>query len=177
MLLTKIINWLSMIKENEKIGFYVCALVDILGQKVELNKLDDIQSINSQREDVLKVCRNTYGNVKKLRKLISEPGSHFNSTVNKSEETPAIKNTFFSDLIVTHLSLSKDGEALDISKLKYMLLSLVEVFLAMLAKGIPLRGGVDVGIAVESLEGQLYGRALSKAYELESNVVSQFVLL
>lgn len=35
-----------MKKENEKIGYYVCALVDILGQKVELNKLDDIQLHN-----------------------------------------------------------------------------------------------------------------------------------
>lgn len=69
-----------------------------------------------------------------------------------------------------HLSLSKDGEQLDICKLKYMLLSLAEVFLAMLAKGIPLRGGIDIGIATVSSDGQIYGRALSKAHELESSV-------
>lgn len=159
-----------MKKENEKIGYYVCALVDILGQKVELNKLDNIQSINIQREDVLKVCQHTYGNVKKLRKSISESGTHFNGVAKSCSESPEIKSTFFSDLIVMYLSLSKDGEALDICKLKFMLLSLAEVFLGMLAKGIPLRGGVDIGIAIESSDGQIYGRALSKAYDLESNV-------
>lgn len=159
-----------MKKENEKIGYYVCALVDILGQKVELNKLDNIQSINSQREDVLKVCQHTYGNVKKLRKSISESVTHFNGVAKSCSESPEIKSTFFSDLIVMYQSLSKDGEALDICKLKFMLLSLAEVFLGMLAKGIPLRGGVDIGIAIESSDGQLYGRALSKAYDLESKV-------
>lgn len=84
-----------MKKENEKIGYYVCALVDILGQKVELNKLDNIQSINSQREDVLKVCRKTYGNVKKFRESISKSGSHFNSIAEKCQESPEIKHTFF----------------------------------------------------------------------------------
>lgn len=173
MLLKKILNWLFMKKENDKndkIGHYVCALVDILGQKVELNKLDDIQSIEDEREEVLDIFRSTYGHVKNFRKLIATSGSHFNSIAKKCDESPEIKHAFFSDLIVMHLSLSKDGEQLDICKLKYMLFSLAEVFLDMLANGIPLRGGIDTGIAVESPEGQLYGRALSKAYDLESNV-------
>ncbi|MBE0472450.1 MAG: hypothetical protein IBX55_23445 [Methyloprofundus sp.] len=145
-------------------------MVDILGQKVELNKLDDIQSSKNQREDVLQIFHKTYRNVKKLRELVSNSGSFFNNIAEKCEESPEIKHTFFSDLIVMHLSLSKDGEQLDICRLKLMLISLTEVFLGMLAKGIPLRGGVDIGIAIESQDGQLYGRALSKAYELESNV-------
>ena len=159
-----------MKKENEKIGHYVCALVDILGQNFELNKLDNIQSVKVQSDDVSTIFRNSYGNVKNLRKSTSESGSFFNNIAEKSEETPEIKHTFFSDLIVMHLSLSKDGEQLDICRLKFMLISLTEVFLGMLAKGIPLRGGVDIGIAIETQDGQLYGRALSKAYELESNV-------
>ena len=40
----------------------------------------------------------------------------------------------------------------------------------MLAKGIPLRGGLDIGIALENDDGQVYGRALSKAYDLENKV-------
>ncbi|WP_006459083.1 hypothetical protein [Thiomicrospira aerophila] len=159
-----------MKKESEKVGHYVCALVDILGQKVELNKLDDIESIRNQHDEVLKICRNAYGKVKILRKAISESDTYLNSFAKRCEKSPRIKNTFFSDLIVMHLSLSKGGEAFDICRLVGMLLSLAEVFLVMLAKGIPLRGGVDVGIAIESQDGQLYGRALSKTYELESNV-------
>ena len=100
-----------MKKESEKVGHYVCALVDILGQKVELNKLDDIESIRNQHDEVLKICRNAYGKVKILRKAISESGTYFNSFAKRCEKSPRIKNTFFSDLIVMHLSLSKGGEA------------------------------------------------------------------
>ena len=157
---------------NEKIGFYVCALVDVLGQKEELLKLDEIPSVKEEDEKSTKIFRNAYGRVKQLRQQIIESSAYFNSTSVRCIDSPIIKHTFFSDLIVMYLSLSKDDSQLDICRLKHMLLSLSDVFLEMLSRGIPLRGGIDIGLAIASPDGQLYGRALSKAYDLESNVAS-----
>ena len=49
------------------------------------------------------------------------------------------------------------------------LTSAASSFLTMLAQGQAIRGGIDVGIAVELSEQEIYGSALSRAYELESN--------
>lgn len=161
-----------MINNNnkEQIGHYVCALVDILGQKNELNKLNEITSLQTQNNKALTIFRNTYGRVEEFRIKISSSSSYFNSISKFCDNSPQIKNSFFSDLIISYLSLSKNGKDTDICRLYYMLVSLSEVFLNMLAKGIALRGGIDVGYAIENSDDKLYGNALSKAYCLESEV-------
>lgn len=155
---------------TEQIGHYVCALVDILGQKSELNKLDSIVNLQTQHREVLCIFKNTYGRVKQFRELLSNSSKYFNTIAKPCSDSPQIKIGFFSDLIISYLSLSKNGKDVDICRLRHMLISLSEVFLNMLANRIALRGGVDIGVAIESQEGQLYGSALSKAYCLESEV-------
>lgn len=163
-----------MLKMNsnntEQIGHYVCALVDLLGQKNELKKLDEILSLQAQHSEALSIFRNTYGRVKQFRKLLSTSSEFFNTIAKPCNDSPQIKTGFFSDLVISYLSLSKNREDVDICRLSYMLISLSEVFLNMLANHIALRGGVDIGLAIESHEGQLYGNALLKAYCLESEV-------
>ena len=41
-------------------------------------------------------------------------------------------------------------------------------FLMMLSGGHAIRGGIDIGIGIELSDGDVYGAALAKAYELES---------
>jgi hypothetical protein len=43
-------------------------------------------------------------------------------------------------------------------------------FIGCLAHGQPIRGGIDIGIALEIENGEIYGPALSRAYNLESTV-------
>lgn len=158
-----------MESKEEKIDWYACALVDLLGQQETLKQLDSIRSIRKQSEEIDKVFQKTYGKVKKFRKLIANSRNYFNQLPkHECSDSPTIEHTIFSDLMVMHLSLSRNGSELDICRLKFMLLSLAETFLSMLEKDIPLRGGLDIGLGIVSENGQIYGRALSKAYELES---------
>ena len=48
--------------------------------------------------------------------------------------------------------------------------SAASVFLTMLAGRKAIRGGIDIGIALELRSGDIYGSALSRAYEIESNI-------
>ena len=44
------------------------------------------------------------------------------------------------------------------------------MFLVTLVWGHPARGGLDVGLGVEIAPGEVYGAALERAYQLESEV-------
>ena len=52
------------------------------------------------------------------------------------------------------------------------LTSAASTFLTMLAGRQAIRGGIDVGVAVELRDKELYGPALARAYELESKTAN-----
>ena len=76
--------------KKEQIGFYVCSLVDILGQKEKLLKLNDISLAESTP-----IFRQTYGNVKKFRKYTNDSISFVNEIKSKHN----FKNSFTSNPI------------------------------------------------------------------------------
>lgn len=156
--------------KKEQIGFYVCSLVDILGQKEKLVKLNDISLAES-----IPIFRQTYGNVKKFRKYTNESINFVNQIKSKNN----LKNSFtsnpiemksFSDLITSYVLLGNDEHKLQLQGIYFLLLSNCEVFLKMLANGTALRGGIDLGMAIKNDENELYGSALLNPYILESKV-------
>ena len=170
----KIINWFKgifvMQDKKEQIGFYVCSLVDILGQKEKLLKLNDISLAESTP-----IFRQTYGNVKKFRKYTNDSISFVNEIKSKHN----FKNSFtsnpiemksFSDLITSYILLGNNEHKLQFQGIYFLLLSNCEVFLKMLANGIALRGGIDLGMAMKNDENELYGSALLNPYIIESKV-------
>lgn len=170
----KIINWFKgifvMQDKKEQIGFYVCSLVDILGQKEKLLKLNDISLAESTP-----IFRQTYGNVKKFRKYTNDSISFVNEIKSKHN----FKNSFtsnpiemksFSDLITSYILLGNNEHKLQFQGIYFLLLSNCEVFLKMLADGIALRGGIDLGMAIKNDENELYGSALLNPYIIESKV-------
>ena len=170
----KIINCFKGIFEmqnkKEQIGFYVCSLIDILGQKEKLMKLNDINLAES-----IPIFRQTYGNVKKFRKYTNDSINFVNQIKSKHN----FKNNFtsnpiemksFSDLITSYVLLGKDEHKLQFQGIYFLLLSNCEVFLKMLANGTALRGGIDLGMAIKNDENELYGSALLNPYIIESKV-------
>lgn len=156
--------------KKEQIGFYVCSLVDILGQKEKLLKLNDISLAESTP-----IFRQTYGNVKKFRKYTNDSISFVNEIKSKHN----FKNSFtsnpiemksFSDLITSYILLGNNEHKLQFQGIYFLLLSNCEVFLKMLADGIALRGGIDLGMAIKNDENELYGSALLNPYIIESKV-------
>ena len=163
-----------MNQKTEKIGSYVCSLIDILGQKEKLIKLNGMDL--KQNEDfALQIFRETYGIVKKFRQYTSQSIEFVNEIKNKK----GLKNNFtsnpiesssFSDLISNYVLLGDNEHKLQFEGIYFLLISHCEVFLKMLADGVALRGGIDVGMAIKTEKDELYGNALSSPYILECKV-------
>jgi hypothetical protein len=73
----------------------------------------------------------------------------------------------FSDLITSYVLLGNNEHKLQFQGIYFLLLSNCEVFLKMLAYGIALRGGIDLGMAIKNDENELYGSALLKLEGIE----------
>lgn len=170
----RIINWFKGIfgiqDKKEQIGFYVCSMIDILGQKEKLMKLNDMSLAES-----IPIFSQTYGNVKDFRKYTNESINFVNQIKSKHN----LKNSFtsnpiemksFSDLITSYVLLGNKEHKLQFQGIYFLLLSNCEVFLKMLVDGIALRGGIDLGMAIKNNENELYGSALLNPYILESKV-------
>ena len=165
-----------MEEKNEKIGFYVCSLIDILGQTEKLSQLNGVFfEFDENKNKVVSVFRETYGTVKKFRRFTDE--SIF--FVNQIKENNRLKNGFssnpiemksFSDLITSYVLLGNDKHKLQFEGIYFLLLSNCEVFLRMLANKVALRGGIDIGMAIQNSENEIYGTALLNPYILESKV-------
>ncbi len=98
--------------KKEQIGFYVCSLVDILGQKEKLMKLNDISL-----DESISIFQQTYGNVNKFREYTNDSISFVNQIKSKHN----LKNSFtsnpiemksFSDLKITSIC-SSNGSHLE----------------------------------------------------------------
>ncbi len=163
-----------MEQKEEIIKFYVCSLIDILGQKEKLIQLDGL-NLQENKEYINSVFNQTYGVVKKFRKDMKNSTGFFNelkkkNALNTSFSSNNIKIKAFSDLIISYLSLENNQNDLKSGAIYLLLISNCEVFLSMLANRVVLRGGIDIGMAIKTEEDEIYGTALLKPYILESKI-------
>lgn len=176
-MIKKITHWFKrffVMEKNEKLGFYVCSLIDILGQKEKLIQLNGL-ALKKDEKKIVSIFRQTYGSIKKFRQHADDSISFVNQVKKKHNiksnlTSNPVKIKSFSDLVTSYVLLSTEKHKLQFEGIYFLFLSNCEVFLKMLADGIALRGGVDIGMGIETDEKELYGEALSKAYYLESNV-------
>lgn len=163
-----------MKNKNETVESYVCSLIDILGQKEKLLQLNGI-NLKDNLKFSSKIFSETYGIIKKFRSYTQDSILLFNQLKNKhSRQSGFTSNPIevksFSDLITSFVSLRDDKHRLQFEAVYFLLISNCEVFLKMLADGIALRGGIDIGFAIKTEENELYGNALLNPYILESKV-------
>ncbi len=161
--------------KNETIENYVVCLVDILGQKNKLTQLNSL-NIKDDREQVLKLLRDTYGKIKKFHQHMYGAISWLDgiTRLDKDEfDSKRIQISSFSDLIASYISLRDDEYKVSFKGLYYLLFGNGLVFLQMLSEKSALRGGIDLGIGIEYNDNgsnKLYGSALSNPYHIESNI-------
>jgi len=163
-----------MEQKEEIIKFYVCSLMDILGQKEKLIQLDGLDP-QKDEEHIKFVFKQTYGIIKEFRKKIKNSIYFFNElTTKQSPDAKFSSNNIeikaFSDLIISYLSLENNENDFKSEAIYLLLLSNCEVFLNMLVNGVALRGGIDIGMAIKTEEDEIYGTALLKPYILESKI-------
>ena len=170
------------------VGYYVVAFIDLLGQQERLRALTGLPNKQdpAQMDSFREVLKQTYGVVSIMRKNFQDFFDSFSKRqIEKSklnQLTSEQKKQFhqmggnpiqfqhFSDSTVIFTSLLTDRFKLSIRGIFGVLGAAGTSFLYQLARGYPIRGGVDIGVGMEIKKGEIYGAALAKAYALESKV-------
>ena len=171
-------------------GFYFVAFIDLLGQSDELAQIGRIPKSEEERNQFF----TTMIQVGTVTRNVRDSFSTYFSTMSslqpsvehirpdKREEFTRINARMvlsigFSDSFVVSLPLQAvttvpepEGFARSATSLWHALLGLACMSLSALQQGIPLRGGIDVGLGTEMFPNEVYGPALLNAYRLESQV-------
>lgn len=173
-------------KETFDIGNYCVSFIDLLGQRLEYKNEGRLPKFESpeEKERFKKKVHNTVGAIDNLqRRSSSFVKAALNYKSSRREELQRdgkrlydemkefhLKQQRWSDGLVYFVSLMKDDVKCKMSGVYYLLLTVgVQCFIGLASKQ-PLRGSIDIAWATELHPGELYGVAVAKAYELESEV-------
>lgn len=169
-------------KNNPVIDNYAIAFIDLLGQQDLLRKIRELPSNDKENEIFLIRLKKTYGTVLAMQNSFTDFYDSYKKThiddgllhgenkriFREFQRSKQISFQNFSDCVVTYSTLSDDVEKFPIRSIFCMFGALASTFLTCLAGGHPIRGGMDIGLAMEVNKNQIYGPALSRAYTLES---------
>lgn len=163
-------------------GHYAAAFVDVLSQKDKLREISGLPKNDEQRERFIQLLQETFGVIAEYRRMFAEffaapparesserasldagRGSEFERLM-RSE----VKQQLFSDSMIYYVSLAETPDRLSITSVHTLLSACAATFLLGLAQRMICRIGIDVGIASEFFDGEIYGPALYRAYQLES---------
>ncbi len=178
-------------KKPKKYTFrhYVVAFLDILGQRDSLRKVKSLPDQENQEEfdTFISIIKETLGATETFRSLFFKFFNAFKKErpipnglspeqlviykkLKEIGKTLVPKLQTFSDTIILYVPLSDDDGNVYTDGIYTTLISISGSFIGMMAAGYIFRGGVDIGIAVEINEQEVYGPAVLKAYDLESKI-------
>ncbi len=166
---------------------YCVSVIDLLGQKDALSGeglLPDLTDQNDYDAFVRKI-KKSVGNVANLQALAAAFSNNTNplpDEPNRTKELQAFideinkvpaKQQRWSDGLVYFSSLQQETNKCPMEAVFEIFSLTGSLCLLGLASGQPIRGAIEVSWGVEINEGEIYGPALAKAYELE-NTVAQY---
>lgn len=173
-----------MASGDGRLGLYLVAFVDILGQGSALKRLRRLPTTKEERNELSDVLRQSVGRVLSVRRAFADLFDKASTGwQERATELPSdIRNEYraakrlrlttrgFSDSFVVNVPLREEqGNILvPMNAVRATLTALSGLSVAFLARGFAIRGGIDVGLCVELPDGEVYGEALRSAYELES---------
>lgn len=169
---------------KREIKYYLVAYIDILGQRESLMKLKNLPETVAQRIEFNDVILDTYGFVRSFReaffnnlKLFSEdqtslPPQFPPEATAKLKEMKRmnVKSILISDTVILYTPIKDNDIPYPQSGIYAILSSMAIIFQSALGVEKPCRGAIELGWAISLEEGDLYGYALGKAYELESKI-------
>jgi hypothetical protein len=166
---------------------YLVAFFDILGQRDKMSRItlppliENEDTIDKFKQDVLRLHRN----VQAFRNFFSKALNSFaqggienneipeqaKPLISKLREHPITYRTF-ADSVIVHIRLKGD-EIQYAGRSMYGVLGAAAVtFNSCMAMGVPIRGGIDLGFAMNIGPDEIYGPALASAYHLENKVAA-----
>lgn len=174
-------------KKKLQMGLYIIAFIDLLGQQSLLRKLTELSENNSKSEEKTfrETIKKTYGAVNGMQELLDNFYSEYRkqhidtSDLNSDQKKfiqnwskPKIKFQRFSDCIAIYAPLHSDNSQISTNSIFGIIGAVASTFVTCLAGGQPIRGGIDIGLAMEVRKNEIYGPALSRAYTLESKIAN-----
>lgn len=173
-----------MLPHNEiDLHYYLVAFLDILGQGEKLERLKHFPRDEDERRDFGSLLLQTHGHVRALREWFREglePPSDKELTLLGVAEGRKPIVSLFSDCVVISVSLLEDGYGARSAALfgvNDTLRAVGRASLAALTAGIPVRGGVAVGMAATLPPDGVYGYPLHAAVALEKKASYPRVLI
>lgn len=172
-------------KGPRHMAWYVVAFLDLLGQQDVLNKITALPNVENReevaafKEKVAELYSPLYG-LETFFKASIKPFKE--GSVNKTAFLPSEQELLkqfrstpvfyrhFSDSLIVHIPLSNDTGKFQCHAIYGVLAATAVTFLSCLVHSWVIRGGIELGLAMDIEEGEVYGPALAKAYRLESRV-------
>lgn len=163
---------------------YLVVFIDIIGQRSGLRKITSLPTNEAEKEEFIHKLKGTYGTVTTIRNAFKTffEGSRAHvpdTSLVPAEQRDALIATQkseeyfygFSDSIIIAVPLaSNDENCTAVNGIYFTLIATCGIGLISLASKIMLRGGLDVGVAAQIEDKEIYGPALERAYYLESNL-------
>lgn len=169
---------------------YLVVFLDVLGQREKLRSLKKLPVTPSDDEQILNTLKKTAGFIIELRKGFGNIFNEFNDKAIdeflsqhqlseeeisqfKSMSRIGAKYQGFSDSVIISIALSETEDTsvcVNVNGIFASFVAACGMFIFSLAARHALRGGLDVGLAVELDRGEVYGAALERAYYLESKI-------
>lgn len=174
-------------KPDLQVGNYIVAFVDLLGQRVALHNQGLMPRVETE-EDKQRLVAQLKASIGSIAALQDNAAKLMNAMHAREDKQlrdslpldkrahwdellrPTVKSQYWSDGLVL-FSPAADELARCPTMGVYEILTLCGAlcFLGLASKR-PLRGGVEIAWAVEMRPNELYGAAIARAYELESQV-------
>lgn len=167
------------------IGLHVVAFLDLLGQQDTLRKMTALPNVENQEE--VAAFKQKVGEFYKplyalqtffndsIKPFIEESMDETGLLSSDQELLKQFRSTpifyrHFSDSLIVHIPLRKDIGRFQCRAVYSVLAATALTFLLCMANAWAIRGGIDIGIAMDIEEGEIYGPALVRAHTLESRV-------
>lgn len=172
-----------MTEDNINYYYYLVAFIDILGQKEAFQNLEG-QSLEDNHPKLIEAHKQTVLFVENLRNGFKDFFDAYTAERELSVQVDSakmdqfkamiksnLKHQRFSDCIQAYVSLHTDKyHSNAINGVFGIFMACGGMLLLSLATKKAFRAGIEVGLGTELNNGEIYGPALYKAYELENKV-------
>lgn len=174
---------------DEKIwvGPHVVLFLDVLNQREAIRALEKLPSSPSEHAEYVRALKDSKGKVEGLRKILrgfysayeNPPPQPLMGRLNpqqrkffdewKARKMPLAFQSFADTVVAFAMVKAHDG-MLPVDSLYALLSAAGGVLMTCLAAGVPVRGGIDMNVALVLDGNDLYGPAALEAFRLESEV-------
>jgi hypothetical protein len=172
-------------EKDRFIGWHVVAFLDLLGQQDALSKITALPNVENEedvatfKQKVTELYRPLYALETffkaGIRPFIAE-GTHerqlpsFEQELLKQFRSTPVFYRQFSDSLIVHVPIRNDLGKFQCHTIYGVLIATAVTVLSCLVHSWVIRGGIDLGLAMDIKDGELYGPALARAHRLESRV-------